>query len=149
VLRIRASQRSGPLNFVTCVRQALIDGFPTDALGLGGVFQIEAGRIKAHVMPDFTGTDLLTKEAVEEWLRFYEMSAPLTCCSVLISRDLEKLGLRMEHTHFWSDHGEGGHYHYDLTPDEVVYDGYFVPAEEAYRIGPPQIDPNRTCFFAH
>ncbi len=29
----------------------------------------------------------------------------------------------MEHTHFYSEHGEGGHYHNDTTPEEVEYHG--------------------------
>ncbi len=40
----------------------------------------------------------------------------------------------MEHTHCFSEHGDSGHYHYDTTPDEVEYEGYFVPAETIYRI---------------
>ena len=29
----------------------------------------------------------------------------------------------------FSRHGDGGHYHYDTTPDEVEYIGYFNLAE--------------------
>ena len=29
----------------------------------------------------------------------------------------------------YSRHGDGGHYHYDTTPDEVEYIGYFNLAE--------------------
>ncbi|MBZ3884745.1 Ester hydrolase C11orf54 [Sciurus carolinensis] len=46
--------------------------------------------------------------------------------------------LRLEHTHFFSHHGEGGHYHYDTTPDTVEYLGYFLPAEFLYRIDQPK-----------
>ncbi|XP_031751833.1 ester hydrolase C11orf54 homolog isoform X2 [Xenopus tropicalis] len=45
--------------------------------------------------------------------------------------------LRLEHTHCFSHHGEGGHYHYDTTPDTVEYLGYFHPAELLYRIDKP------------
>lgn len=64
---------------------------------------------------------------------------------VLISKDPKKMDFRLEHTHFVSDHGEGtmqidvltavgGHYHYDVTPDEIEYWAYFVPCQVAYRI---------------
>lgn len=33
------------------------------------------------------------------------------------------LDLRVEHTHCFSIHGEGGHYHEDVTPETVVYSG--------------------------
>uniref|UniRef100_A0A2K5JNZ7 DUF1907 domain-containing protein n=1 Tax=Colobus angolensis palliatus TaxID=336983 RepID=A0A2K5JNZ7_COLAP len=46
--------------------------------------------------------------------------------------------LRLEHTHFFSHHGEGGHYHCDTTPDIVEYLGYFLPAEFLYRIDQPK-----------
>ncbi|XP_056412432.1 ester hydrolase C11orf54 homolog isoform X2 [Hyla sarda] len=47
--------------------------------------------------------------------------------------------LRLEHTHCFSHHGEGGHYHYDTTPDSVQYLGYFHPAEYLYRIDKPLV----------
>jgi hypothetical protein len=48
------------------------------------------------------------------------------------------MDLRVEHTHCFSAHGEGGHYHYDLTPKEVQYTGYFVVVEAMYRIDAPE-----------
>lgn len=48
------------------------------------------------------------------------------------------LDLRVEHTHCFSHHGEGGHYYIDTTPDTVEYLGYFVPAEFVYRIDRPK-----------
>lgn len=47
------------------------------------------------------------------------------------------LDLRIEHFHCFSDHGEGGHYHYDVTPDHVHYTGFFSLAEKLYRIDRP------------
>ena len=43
----------------------------------------------------------------------------------------------MEHTHCFSSLGNGGHYHYDTAADEVEYEGYFVLAEEVYRVDRP------------
>ena len=40
------------------------------------------------------------------------------------------LDLRVEHTHGYNlEKGQGGHYHYDTTPEEVEYIGYFNLAE--------------------
>ena len=44
----------------------------------------------------------------------------------------------MEHTHCFSHHGDGGHYHYDVTPEEVSYLGYYAPAEKLYRVDRPK-----------
>ena len=41
-------------------------------VGLGGVFLVQEGRIKIHVMPDFSCTPLQTEEDVSNWLNFYE-----------------------------------------------------------------------------
>ena len=36
-------------------------------------------------------------------------------------------------------HGEGGHYHEDVTPETVKYIGYFTPALKMHRIDRPEI----------
>ena len=61
-------------------------------------------------------------------------SAPLTVVSAFVSQDIPVLSLRLEHSHGWSDHGQGGHYHYDVTPQEIAYRGYFNVAEKLIRI---------------
>jgi len=47
---------------------------------------------------------------------------------------LQGLGLRMEHFHCFSEHGDGGHFHYDVTPQEAEYIGYFNVAEYMFRV---------------
>lgn len=49
------------------------------------------------------------------------------------------LDLRVDHTHCFSHHGEGGHYHYDTTPKGVEYVGYFSIAEKIYRVDAPKV----------
>lgn len=51
---------------------------------------------------------------------------------------IQDLDLRVEHTHCFSHHGEGGHYYIDTTPDTVEYLGYFMPAEFVFRIDRPK-----------
>lgn len=52
--------------------------------------------------------------------------------------DAQGLALRIEHTHCFSAHGHGGHYHHDTTPATVRYTGYFVLAETLFRIDAPR-----------
>uniref|UniRef100_A0A2K5JP29 DUF1907 domain-containing protein n=1 Tax=Colobus angolensis palliatus TaxID=336983 RepID=A0A2K5JP29_COLAP len=99
VIEVKARRRTGPLNFVTCMRQTLEKHYGNKPVGMGGTFIIQKGKVKSHIM----GFDL-----------------------------------RLEHTHFFSHHGEGGHYHCDTTPDIVEYLGYFLPAEFLYRIDQPK-----------
>jgi len=148
VLQVKVSHRTGSLNFVTCMRKALEEHVKDKSVGLAGVFEIKRGTVKSHVMPDFPGCDLLNQKQVDEWLRFFEMKAPLMCYSVFVNNDFKKLGLRLEHTHFVSDHGDGGHYHYDITPEEVEYEGYFVQCEAAYRVQSAVPSKDRTVFFS-
>ncbi|KAK6018728.1 hypothetical protein OSTOST_15663 [Ostertagia ostertagi] len=75
---------------------------------------------------------LLQLQIDKQWLRFFTMKAPLVCASVFHSYDPGHK-LRMEHTHCYSSHGDAGHYHYDTTPDTVVYEGYFTAAEKIFR----------------
>ncbi|KAM5246523.1 ester hydrolase C11orf54 homolog isoform 3-T3 [Ctenodactylus gundi] len=86
---------------------------------------------------EFSSCPLNSDEDMNKWLHFYEMTAPLVCLPVFVSKD-PGFDLRLEHTHFFSHHGEGGHYHYDTTPDTVEYLGYFSPAEFLYRIDQPK-----------
>ncbi|PNJ86387.1 C11orf54 isoform 15, partial [Pongo abelii] len=129
VIEVKAKRRTGPLNFVTCMRQTLEKHYGNKPIGMGGTFIIQKGKVKSHVMPaEFSSCPLNSDEEVNKWLHFYEMKAPLVCLPVFVSRD-PGFDLRLEHTHFFSHHGEGGHYHYDTTPDIVEYLGYFLPAE--------------------
>ena len=89
----------------------------------------------------------MTSDFVDKWLKFFEMHAPLTCQTTFIS-DQMGIDFRMEHTHFFSDHNDGGHYHYDLTPEEVEYSGYFLPCTKAFRVAPSRSPPSspKACY---
>lgn len=136
VIKINAKTRIGEENFIQSIRNVLKEAFPNNMIGLGGVFMIKSGKARLHVMPCFSESPLITDEDVENWLKFYEMSSPLVCLSVFYNYD-EGMDLRIDHTHCFSHHGEGGHYHHDTTPSEVEYEGYFVVAEELLRVDRP------------
>lgn len=138
VIEVRAKQRTGEQSFVTALRKTLEDHYPDKSLALGGTFVIQKGKAKIHIMPrEFSVCPLNTNDEVNNWLKHFEVSAPLICQSVLVSKD-PGLDLRVEHTHLFSHHGEGGHYYIDTTPDIVEYVGYFLPAEYVYRIDRPK-----------
>jgi len=138
VLKITAKQRTGEENFVTCMRLALKQFYKEKMVGIAGSFVILKGKARLHVMPDFSKVPLNTDEEMDNWLEFYNVPAPLVCLSEFVSTD-PGLDLRVEHTHCFSDHGEGGHYHEDTTPQEAEYLGYFTPAEYLYRIDQPPV----------
>ncbi|MXZ21110.1 MAG: PTD012 family protein [Caldilineaceae bacterium SB0665_bin_25] len=116
-------------------------------VGMGGVFVVEAGRIRSHVMPDYECIahryyDTEAEEIVAEFLQFYEHMGPdLLCFAVCWTGDPTggQLHLREsgEHTHFFhmGELSQAGHYHYDVTPDTIRYSGYFNIAAELVRIG--------------
>ncbi|XP_036886591.1 ester hydrolase C11orf54 homolog isoform X3 [Sturnira hondurensis] len=138
VIEVKAKRRTGKLNFVTCMRQTLEKHYGDKPVGMGGTFVIQKGKVKTHIMsPEFSSCPLNSEEELNKWLHFYEMKAPLICLPVFVSKD-PGFDLRLEHTHFFSHHGEGGHYHYDTTPETVEYLGYFLPAEFLYRIDQPK-----------
>ncbi|XP_078588340.1 ester hydrolase C11orf54 homolog [Branchiostoma floridae x Branchiostoma japonicum] len=138
VLEVKAKVRTGQENFVSCMRKTLEQQYGDRPVALGGTFLLEKGQAKIHIMPGFSKTPLQSEEDVNNWLNFFEMSGPLINLSVFVSRD-PGLDLRVEHTHCFSHHGEGGHYHYDTTPEEVEYRGYFLPAEYIYRVDRPKV----------
>ncbi|XP_019750783.1 ester hydrolase C11orf54 homolog isoform X2 [Hippocampus comes] len=138
VIEVRAKRRTGDHSIVTALRKTLEVHYPDKSLALGGTFIIQKGNAKIHIMPrEFSVCPLTSNEEVNSWLKHFEVKAPLICQSVLVSKD-PGLDLRVEHTHCFSPHGEGGHYYIDTTPDSVEYLGYFVPAEFMYRIDRPK-----------
>ncbi|XP_064392081.1 ester hydrolase C11orf54 homolog [Halichondria panicea] len=137
VFEIKVKCRTGEENFVSCMRKALASCYGDKPVGMGGVFVISQGSAKLHVMPAFSEVPLTTSEDVNNWLKFYTVPGPLTCLSELISHD-PGLDLRIDHTHCFSEHGEGGHYHYDTTPETIEYHGYYTLAESVYRVDRPE-----------
>jgi len=139
VLEIKCRCRSGKQNFASCINSILKEAYPDKCIGLGGVFCATKGKLKIHVMPKFSEVPLQTDKDVENWLNFYEMDGPFTCLSVLVSND-PGLDLRLEHSHgFNIAQGQGGHYHYDTTPDIVEYTAYYNIAEVCYRVDRPNV----------
>ncbi|KAG0647978.1 Ester hydrolase [Hyphodiscus hymeniophilus] len=137
VLKIEAKIRTGRPNFTDTIQSALKAKFGERLISMGGVFVIKKGKANLHVMPDFSKTPLKSREEVNNWLKYFDMDAPLTCLSVFHSHD-PGLDLRIEHTHCFSAHNQGGHYHDDITPKEVEYEAYFNVAEVLYRIDRPE-----------
>ena len=152
-IRLEVSRRIGDEASLTqAMRKSLADNLDagaTQQIALGGVFRIASGRIRSHVMPDyvcigFEYFDEERNEAFRDFLQFYEMGPNLLCFSVLWTGDPTGTSLHLrasgEHTHFHATDGkqEAGHYHGDVTPEEVVYTGYFHPAEMVFRINDPE-----------
>ncbi|XP_054718191.1 ester hydrolase C11orf54-like [Uloborus diversus] len=138
VIQVLAQKRKGPENFVSAMRKVLAKEYGVKPVGMGGVFVIKSGKAKLHIMPDYSEKPLNSDDDVNNWLKFFDLPAPLSCLSTFVSCD-PGLDLRIEHTHCFSDHGVGGHYHEDTTPDCVDYEGYFNVADFMYRFDPPSV----------
>ena len=157
ILKVRVEKRTGSeASFTQALRQSLL-AHPqvgsTDApgstrqIGMGGVFVVEAGRVRSHIMPDYECIahryyDTQREEVIADFLQFYEHMGPeLLCLSVFWTGDPSggRMHLRPtgEHTHFFhlGERSEAGHYHHDVSPETIRYTGYFNTAAELVRIG--------------
>ena len=149
VIKLTIKGRNGKQGSLPqAIRTALIENLKIENnhLALAGVFRILTGKIRSHVQPDYKNIkheyyDPKLMKCVKDFLQFYEPVGPeLQCYSVLWTGDPTggNLNLResSEHTHFHSyNHDkDAGHYHFDVTPDEIEYEGYFNTASEVYRI---------------
>lgn len=141
VIRVFAKKRIGKDDFIATMQKALANYYPDKLVGLGGTFLLKEGKAKQHVMRDFSETSLKTEEDLNNWLKFYNMSAPLIAVGTFVSAETN-LDLRVQHFHSFSHHGEGGHYHIDTTPEIVEYLGYFTPGEILYRVDQPPTASN-------
>ena len=117
-------------------------------IGMGGVFQLLSGQIRSHVMPNYDCIedgyyDVSTEQVVRDFLQFYEHMGPgLLFFTALWTGDPTggDLNLRTsgEHTHFYHPDPsvqQAGHYHGDVTPNDVHYRGYFNLADKIVRFG--------------
>jgi hypothetical protein len=150
VIKIKIKGRSGEQGSLTqAMRKALSDNLKikdNDHMALAGVFRILNGKIKSHVQPDYKDIkheyyDPEQMKCVKDFLQFYEPVGPeLQSYCVLWTGDPTggNLNLREsgEHTHFHSYTKENiaGHYHFDVTPEEIEYEGYFNTATEVHRV---------------
>ena len=150
VIKIKIKGRSGEQGSLSqAMRKALTDNLQikdNDHIALGGVFRILNGKVKSHVQPDYKDIkheyyDPKQMKCVKDFLQFYEPVGPeLQGYCVLWTGDPTggNLNLREsgEHTHFHSYTKENiaGHYHFDVTPEEIEYEGYFNTAEEVHRV---------------
>ncbi|XP_033220131.1 ester hydrolase C11orf54 homolog [Belonocnema kinseyi] len=138
VLKVYAKKRTGKNDFIATMQKALVSHYTDKFVGLGGTFLLKEGKAKQHVMPDFSETPINTLADLNNWLNFYDMSAPLIAVGTFVSAEPD-LDLKVQHFHSFSYHGEGGHYHIDTTPDIVEYLGYFTPGEIFYRVDQPSV----------
>ena len=150
VIKIKIKGRSGEQGSLPqAMRKALSDNLQIkekEHIALAGVFRILNGKIKSHVQPDYADIkheyyDPKQMKCVKDFLEFYEPVGPeLQGYSVLWTGDPTggDLNLREsgEHTHFHSYIKENiaGHYHFDVTPEEIEYEGYFNTASEVHRV---------------
>ncbi|KAK2575464.1 hypothetical protein KPH14_011195 [Odynerus spinipes] len=136
VLKVHVKRRTGKDDFIACMQKALACHYNDKLVGIGGTFLINNGKVKQHVMSDFSTTPLNNMKQLNEWLNFYDMSTPLVAVGTFVSSETD-LDLRVQHFHSFSHHGEGGHYHIDTTPETIEYLGYFNLGTNLYRIDKP------------
>ncbi|XP_044739972.1 ester hydrolase C11orf54 homolog [Chrysoperla carnea] len=146
VLKVHCKKRTGNDDFIAAIRKTLMKFYKEKVVGLGGTFLLKEGQAKQHVMPDFSKTPITSGEDFNDWLKFYNMSAPLIAVGTLVTGQTE-LDLRVQHFHSFSHHGEGGHYHIDTTPDSVEYLGYFNLGKILYRLDRPNLDEHQMIKF--
>lgn len=136
VLKVHAKKRTGNDDFIACMQKTLANRYKNELVGIGGTFLMKNGKVKQHVMPDFSTIPLDTLNKLNNWLHFYDMSTPLIAVGTFVSSEVD-LDLRVQHFHSFSHHGEGGHYHIDTTPETIEYLGYFNLGTNLYRIDKP------------
>eukprot|EP01084_Bolivina_argentea_P299746 516717_1 len=154
VLYIRCKKRLTKTNFTNAIRAVLTnrilnkldDKDASKQIGLGGVIKILKGKIRCHVMSRYANY-CVPREKGKTWQHFYDVGPDLAMFSYLITDDPtpnKSLHLRLEHTHFYALDGthQGGHYHDDVTPDIIDYEGYFNIAHSIHRIDDAVVNMN-------
>ncbi|XP_072744735.1 ester hydrolase C11orf54 homolog [Anoplolepis gracilipes] len=117
-------------------------------VGLGGTFVMKKGRARHHLMPYWNNHQLKTAKNIHNWLRYFDIDAPLMAVGTFISNSSfyeqccqragrNGYGLTESHFHAISSNGVGGHFYTELEPiDAVEYLGYFHPAKVFHHMDP-------------
>jgi len=150
VIRVDVRNRTGDqFSFTQAIRTSL-ESISDDGrhIGMGGVFELVSGKVRSHVMPNYECLvdgyyDTEQEQVVKDFLQFYEHMGPglLMFCTLWTGDPSGgNLNLRMsgEHTHFYhSDDAlqQAGHYHGDVSANDVHYRGYFNLASKIVRFG--------------
>ena len=150
IIRIELQKRIGDQPSLTQMIRESLDSITGGErqIGMGGAFKLLQGRVRSHVMPNYDCLvegyyDTEKELVVKDFLQFYEHMGPdLLCLCTLWTGDPSggDLNLRTsgEHTHFYhqdDNKQQAGHYHGDVTPDDVHYVGYFQLADQIIRFG--------------
>ena len=139
-IRIKVSGRITKLDFMSSLRQILLDAFPDKSMGIAGIFTMPSGTFNAHIMPEFSSANLTLAQFTDR-LQFFEFEgegAVFVGHGVTNDPNGGKFHLTPTHVHFWNTLSmNGGHYHYDVTPDQVEYEGYFFVTSKLFRIADP------------
>lgn len=54
---------------------------------MGGTFVMNNGKVKQHIMPDFSDIPLNSEAQLNEWLHFYDMKTPLIAVGTFVSAE--------------------------------------------------------------
>ena len=58
VLKVHAKRRTGNNDFIASMQKAIALHYPNNLVGLGGTFLMKDGKVKQHVMADFSKTPI-------------------------------------------------------------------------------------------
>ncbi|XP_033229694.1 ester hydrolase C11orf54 homolog [Belonocnema kinseyi] len=125
VVQIHVKKRIGTISaFPDNIQQILAKRYEGKIVGLGGIFLTKHGELTQHVLE--SGTTEVT-------FLYYNMSAPIISAGAIVSSETD-LAFAPYHFHGFSHLKSCGHYHFDVTPDEIEYLGYFTPAKVISRV---------------
>ncbi|TGZ61497.1 hypothetical protein CRM22_007960 [Opisthorchis felineus] len=141
VIQLTVSNRTRDGKFDALLREALASKYGTldRPVGVGGVVVQETGKCLFHVLPEFCAEPLDTQEKLKQWLKFFEMEAPVVAVGTALSHDPQKWKIRLEHFHcFNKDRTKSGHCHFDCDGPTASYTAYLVPGKRLLRVDPPK-----------
>ncbi|GAA51429.1 ester hydrolase C11orf54 homolog [Clonorchis sinensis] len=140
VIQLTVSGRTREGKFDALLREALASKYAAldRPVGVGGVVVQETGKCLFHVLPEFCAEPLDTPEKLKQWLKFFEMEAPVVAVGTALSHDPQKWKIRLEHFHcFNNDRTKSGHCHFDCDGPTASYTAYLVPGKRLLRVDPP------------
>jgi hypothetical protein len=93
VLKVSVKERIGNDDFMKAMRNAMLEYFPNETIGLGGMFILKSGKANHFVMSDFSETPIETEENLKNWLNFHEFKSPLVAVGTILVSEMKTISL--------------------------------------------------------
>ncbi|KAK7602508.1 hypothetical protein V9T40_008097 [Parthenolecanium corni] len=128
VIQIVCKRRTKENNLPESIIAAIKEKF-SQPIAFGMVFQMIRGKAIHHVARTFA-QNVNNAAASEQFLLIPEIEAPFISLGTILTSNLPDCNVAPFHFHSYNNNFFGGHYRWDITPEEAEYVAFLKPGKK-------------------